>query len=485
MKLINLLNEVQYVLLNGSLEREITSLVYDSRKAEKGSAFLCIKGASVDGHDYIDQVIEKGAEVIILEDERQLPPHITALKVKDTRLALALLSAAWFGYPAKKLTTIGVTGTKGKTTTTYMIKEILEKDGRKTGLIGTIETIIGDKHIPSLNTTPESYLVQEYFSKMVEAGCTHVVMEVSSQALMMKRVAGFIFDYGIFTNIEPDHIGPNEHKDFDDYLSSKALLFSQCRKGIFNLDADHLDDILKNATCEVFTFGLIKEKAADYSASNVSLVKNLGALGVKATIHEKEENFEVTINMPGSFSIHNALGSIAVTKLIGVKNSSIKAALLSVRVNGRVELMPVSEKFTVIIDYAHNAMGLTNLLTTLKEYHPKRLITVFGCGGNRDRKRRFEMGEVSSKLSDLTVVTSDNPRFEKPLDIIEDILTGVKKANGTYLTIPDRVTAIHETIKTAKEGDVIVIAGKGHEDYQEIEGVKHHLDDHEIVMSTV
>lgn len=485
MKLKDLLRDVNFELINGTLEEEISSLVYDSRKAGLGSAFLCIRGTSVNGHDYIEQVIEKGVKVIILEEEKSLPPNITGIKVEDTRLALALLSATWFDYPAKKLTTIGVTGTKGKTTTTYMIKEILEKDGRKTGLIGTIETIIGDERIPSLNTTPESYLVQESFFKMVKAGCSHVVMEVSSQALMMKRVAGFEFDYGIFTNIEPDHIGPNEHKDFNDYLNSKSLLFRQCKKGIFNLDAEHLEEILATATCEKYTFGMMGEESADVTARDVGLVKTLGSLGVSAKIHAFNEDFDVIINMPGLFSIHNALGSITVAKLIGVSTSAIKEALASVRVNGRVELMPVSDKFTVIIDYAHNAMGLTSLLTTLREYKPKRLVTLFGCGGNRDRKRRFEMGEVSSKLSDLTVITSDNPRFEKPLDIIEDIITGVKKAEGSFLTIPDRITAIQTTIKNAEEGDVIIIAGKGHEDYQEIEGVKHHMNDHEIVMSVL
>lgn len=483
MILKELIKDTGYKLCSGSLDIEVSSLIYDSRKVEKGSAFVCIRGSSVDGHLFIEEVIQKGASVIILEEECSVPEHVTVLQYSDTRLALAELSAAWFGHPAKKLTTIGVTGTKGKTTTTYMIREILLQAGKETGLIGTIEIIIGNTHIHALNTTPESYLVQEYFFKMVEAGCTHVVMEVSSQALMMKRVSGFTFDYGIFTNIEPDHIGPNEHRDFEDYLHCKTLLFKQCKTGIFNIDANHSVQIMEASDCELKTFGLSSENPLHFSASKVELEKTSSSLGIKALIHTEEESFEVHINMPGLFSIYNALGSIAVTKLMGVSTQAIQKALSTVRVNGRVEIMPVSEQFTVIIDYAHNAMGLNSLLTTLRQYEPNRLITLFGCGGNRDKKRRFEMGEVSSKLSDLTIVTSDNPRFEKPLDIINDILTGVKKSNGAYSVIPDRIEAIKSTIQSAKPGDVIVIAGKGHEDYQEIEGIKHHMDDHETVMN--
>lgn len=485
MILKDLLCGISYELKSGSLQEEVSSLIYDSRKVKKGSAFVCIKGSSVDGHNFIEEVLQKGAGVIILQDDIPVNTSVTVIKVSDTRLALAELSANWFHHPASRLTTIGVTGTKGKTTTTYMIKEILQKAGKETGLIGTIETIIGDTHIHALNTTPESYLVQEYFSKMVEVGCTHVVMEVSSQALMMKRVSGFTFDYGIFTNIEPDHIGPNEHKDFEDYLHCKSLLFQNCKTGILNSDAEYADKIVENATCEIKTFGLSADSPLDFRASDVSLEKTSSSLGIKALIHTKEEEFETHINMPGLFSIYNALGSIAVTKLIGVSSLAIQEALSSIRVNGRVEIMPVSDDFTVIIDYAHNAMGLKSLLTTLKQYEPKRLITLFGCGGNRDKKRRFEMGEVSSSLSDLTVITSDNPRFEEPLAIINDIETGVKKAGGSYVVIPDRIEAIQTTIQKAMKGDVIIIAGKGHEDYQEIEGIKHHMDDHETVMNVL
>lgn len=388
------------------------------------------------------------------------------------------MSAAYFDYPSKKLKTIGITGTKGKTTTTYMVKSILESAGIRTGLIGTIETIIGDEHIPSANTTPESYVVQEYFHRMVEAGMDAVVMEVSSQALMLHRVSGFVFDIGVFTNLEPDHIGENEHKDFADYMHCKSLLFRQCRLGIFNGDSEHLQGILEGHTCEVQTFGYQKEN--DLRAEHVELKKEHGALGVRYHVSGLMD-FDVEVNVPGSFSVYNSLTAIAICNHFGVSVDKIKEALLHVSVKGRIEIVPVTRRYTLMIDYAHNAMSLESLLTTLKEYEPGRLVCLFGCGGNRARSRRYEMGEVSSKLADLTVVTSDNPRNEEPMAIIEDILVGVHKADGKYVTIPDRKEAIAYCMKNAQDGDIIVLAGKGHEDYQEIKGVKHHMDERELI----
>lgn len=404
------------------------------------------------------------------------------IRVSDTRLALAKASAAYFGHPAKELITIGITGTKGKTTATYMVRSILESSGFKTGLIGTIETIIGDEKIPSANTTPESYVVQESFRKMADAGCKCVVMEVSSQGLMLHRVGGFIFDYGIFTNLEPDHIGPNEHKDLDDYIHCKSLLFKQCRQGIFNADDSHLEQILEGHTCKVETYGFSEN--ADIRASKVHLTDKGGTLGV-AYHMSGLLSMDVEIDIPGTFSVYNSMTAIAICRHFGVEKEKILSSLASIRVKGRVEILPVSSKFTLMIDYAHNAMSLNSLLTTLKEYHPKRLVCLFGCGGNRSRERRFEMGEVSSKLSDLTIVTSDNPRKEEPEAIIEDILTGVRRADGEYITIVDRKEAIRYAIEHAKEGDVIVLAGKGHEDYQEINGKKYHMDEREIVADVV
>ncbi len=482
MQIAKLLENLEYELVAGSLETEITTLVYDSRKVEKGSVFVCISGTVRDAHDFIPDVVGKGAAAVIVEKDVTVPEGVTVIKVADSRLALACMSAAYFDYPSKKLKTIGITGTKGKTTTTYMVKSILESAGIKTGLIGTIETIIGDEHIPSANTTPESYVVQEYFHRMVEAGMDAVVMEVSSQALMLHRVAGFVFDIGVFTNLEPDHIGENEHKDFADYMHCKSLLFRQCRLGIFNGDSEHLQGILEGHTCEVQTFGYQKEN--DLCAEHVELKKEHGALGVRYHVSGLMD-FDVEVNVPGSFSVYNSLTAIAICNHFGVSVDKIKEALLHVSVKGRIEIVPVTRRYTLMIDYAHNAMSLESLLTTLKEYEPGRLVCLFGCGGNRARSRRYEMGEVSSKLADLTVVTSDNPRNEEPMAIIEDILVGVHKADGKYVTIPDRKEAIAYCMKNAQDGDIIVLAGKGHEDYQEIKGVKHHMDERELIADII
>ncbi len=482
MRISDLLEELNYVVLSGSVEEEISTLVYDSRKVEKDSVFVCIKGAVFDSHELIDTVIESGAKVIIVQQNVPMQEGITYIKVDNSREALAYMSAAYFGHPAKKLKTIGITGTKGKTTTTYIVRSILETAGIKTGLIGTIESIIGDVHIPSCNTTPESYVVQERFAQMVEAGIEAVVMEVSSQALMLHRVSGFEFDLGVFTNLEPDHIGEHEHKDFDDYMRCKSLLFQQCKKGIFNGDCEHLEGILKGHTCEVETYGY--QSSNDIVATDVTLVKQNGILGITYRV-AGPQSYSVEVNVPGSFSVYNSLTAIAICNHFGIPKEMIQSALKNISVKGRIERVPCANRYTLLIDYAHNAMSLESLLSTLREYEPSRLICMFGCGGNRAKSRRYEMGEVSSRLADLTVVTSDNPRNEDPMDIIEDILIGVKKQNGAYVTIPDRKEAIAYCMKNAQDGDIIVLAGKGHEDYQEISGVKYHMDEREIIKEII
>ena len=482
MKIKKLLEKMEYNLLSGDLDTEISTLVYDSRKVEKGSVFVCISGSLRDAHEFIPDVIAKGAAAIIVEKDVATTEGVTYIKVDNTRLALACMSAAYFDYPAEKLKTIGITGTKGKTTTTYMVKSILDSSGIKTGLIGTIESICGEERIPAANTTPESYRVQELFAQMVDEGLDAVVMEVSSQALMLHRVSGFTFDIGVFTNLEPDHIGENEHKDFDDYMHCKSLLFRQCKLGIFNGDDGHLEGIMKGHTCQVETYGYSSKN--NLVAENVELKKEHGALGVKYHVSGLMD-FDVEVNVPGSFSVYNSLTAIAICHHFNVDVNMIKKALLEATVKGRIEIVPVTKRYTLMIDYAHNAMSLESLLSTLKEYNPKRLVCLFGCGGNRAKSRRYEMGEVSSKLADLTVITSDNPRNEEPMDIINDILQGVKKADGEYVTIPDRKEAIAYCMKNAHDGDIIILAGKGHEDYQEIKGVKHHMDERELIMDII
>ncbi len=478
MRLDKLLERLDYEVVQGTDQTEITTLINDSRKAEKGSVFVCISGAVSDGHSYAADVAAKGAAALVVEHNVDVPEDVTVILVKDTRYALALMSAAYFGYPADKMKIIGITGTKGKTTTTYMIKSILDGVGHKVGLIGTIEAIIGEKHIPASNTTPESYTIQKYFAEMAEAGCDCVVMEVSSQGLMLHRTAGIPFEIGIFTNLGKDHIGPNEHKDFEDYKRCKGLLFQQCRLGIANVDDRYFKDVFKNATCRVETFGFSEN--ADLRAENVKLVSHPGYLGVAYHVSGLM-NFDVEIDIPGKFSVYNSLTAIAVCRHFQVPAEKIKEVLKQAKVKGRIEMIKVSDEFTLMIDYAHNAMSLESLLTTLKEYNPKRLVCLFGCGGNRSKDRRYEMGEVSGRLADLTIITSDNPRFEEPQDIIDDIKTGIGRTDGKYVEICDRKEAIKYAIANGQPGDVIVLAGKGHEDYQEIRGVKHPMDERVLI----
>lgn len=482
MVLAALLEKLEYELVSGSADMQIENVVYDSRKVTEGSLFICIEGGTADGHTFIPDVVKKGAKALIVtKDVSGLLPadaDVTVVRVKDSRYALAFVSAAYFGHPAEKLKVIGITGTKGKTTTTYLVKSILEHAGHKVGLVGTIEAVIGQEHIPANNTTPESYVLQEYFAKMVEAGCDTVVMEVSSQGLMLHRTQGFVFDYGIFTNIEPDHIGPLEHKDFADYMHCKGLLFKQCRVGIVNCDDAHYQDVIRDHTCKIETFGFSEN--ADYRAQDLKLISGAGFLGIDFKARGKV-NLDIELHAPGRFSVYNALCAIAICNHFGVTADEVKEALLQAHVKGRIELVKVSDDFTLMIDYAHNAMALESLLTTLREYNPKRLVCLFGCGGNRSKLRRYEMGEVSGKLADLTVITSDNPRNEEPQAIIDDIKVGISKTDGKYVEIIDRKEAIAYVIRHGQPGDVIVLAGKGHEDYQEIKGKKYPMDERDII----
>ena len=490
----DLLKNLTYECVRGNDTQEVTEVVIDSRKITPGCLFICISGYKVDGHDFAAEAAQKGAAVLVVQKEVELPEdcYTTVIKVADTRYAMAFISAAYFGNPADRLKVIGITGTKGKTTTTYLIKSILERAGYKVGLIGTIETIIGEKHIKANNTTPESFLLQQYFAQMEEAGCEIVVMEVASQGLKLHRTQGFTFELGIFTNLEPDHIGPNEHADFEEYRSCKGLLFKQCRHGIVNKDDENLEALLKGHTCTVETYGF--DKSADLYAEDLKLVNKPGELGIDFLVKfgnkqlpgqeeglEEHKPFRVEVPTPGRFSVYNALTAIAVCRHFKVEVPQIQKALLGAHVRGRIEMVPVSDKFTLLIDYAHNAMSLKSILTTLREYQPNRLVCLFGCGGNRSKLRRYEMGEISGTYADLTIITSDNPRDEEPEDIIADIKIGMQKTTGKYVEICDRKEAIAYAIHHGEPGDIIVLAGKGHEDYQEIKGVKYPMDERDLI----
>lgn len=481
MKLRKICEEIEYTLLQGSLETEVRDIIYDSRKIAPETMFVCMVGAVTDGHKYIPDAVEKGASVIVLEKEEeaaQIPENITVLKVESARLALALMSAALFDHPARKLVTIGLTGTKGKTTTTYMIKKVLEMAGKKVGLIGTIGAMVGEEHLSSKNTTPESYELHRMFAAMVEAGCEYVVMEVSSQGLKLDRTAGILFDYGIFTNLSPDHIGPAEHASFEEYMECKSLLFRQCRIGIVNADDEHVEGILKGHTCEVKTFSA--EREADLMASDIGFINEDGKLGMHFKVSGCMD-CQAKVHIPGRFSVYNSMVTMLVCHLAGISDEAILEGLSRVQVKGRVEMLSVSKDYTLIIDYAHNEVSTRSVLTTLMEYHPKRLICVYGGGGNRSKLRRYDMGEVTGEMADLCVLTCDNPRDEEIRDINNDIKVGLARSNGKYIEIDDRKEAIAYCMKNAKPGDMIVLLGKGHEDYQEIKGVKYHFDEREAV----
>ena len=488
MILNNLLNNLEYECLSGNTECEINNVINDSRKIEPGDLFICISGMNKDGHDFMDMVIEKGARVLVVEKDvlpdilYRLGP-VTVIKVPCTRYAMAIIAANFYHHPAKELKSIAITGTKGKTTTAYLVKSILEQAGFKVGLIGTIEIIIGEKHIPTENTTPESLLLQMYLREMADSGLDIVVMEAASQGFKLKRTAGIVFDIGIFTNLSPDHIGPGEHADFDEYLSCKRMLFTQCKIGFVNSDDENYPEIIKGHTCEINTYG-INLAMADLVATELDLYRDNHNLGVSFKVSGLM-NFHARINMPGRFSVYNALAAILVCHHFNVPVENIIKVLSNTYVKGRIEVVPVSDDYSVIIDYAHNRVGLESLLVSLKEYQPKRLVCLFGCGGNRDKKRRELMGEVSGRLADLTIITSDNPRDEEPQAIIDDIKSGIKNTDGDYEEIIDRRKAIKFAFENALTGDIIVLAGKGHEDYQEINGVKYPMDEREIIRSLI
>ena len=474
MLLSALLRDLEYT---GSCpDREITDLIIDSRRVGPGCAFICLRGASVDSHRFAAQAAQAGAAVIFAEYPVEADAPV--LLVPDTRRALALLSAAFFGCPAKRLTTIGITGTKGKTTTTSMLRAILEAAGHKVGTIGTIGVVIGDTVTPLNNTTPESYDVHRYLKEMADAGCDFCVMEVSSIGLKAHRVEGITFDVGLFTNFSPDHIGGNEHKDMEEYLFCKSLLFRKCRIGVINADDAAAQGILQGHTCQVETYGFSEQ--AGLRASDDHLISRPDYLGAGFTLSGQLTG-DVRVRIPGTFSVYNALSAIAVCRLFDIPMDVIQQGLDTVTVKGRVEPVPVPGSYTLLIDYAHNAVSMENILTTLRAYQPNRLICLFGAGGNRPKIRRYEMGEVCGNLADLSVITADNSRFEDVMDIIADIKTGMAKTNGHYVVIPDRRDAIRYCIEQAQERDIIVLAGKGHEDYQEICGVKHHFDEREVV----
>lgn len=489
MLLKQLLKNLDYTLVQGCLNTEVTDIYYDSRKVTPGGLFVCIVGTQRDSHDYAADVAAKGAAVLAIQHD--LPaevlaalPDVTVVKFESTRYAMALLSTAYFGRPALEMTMVGVTGTKGKTTTTHMIKAVLEAAGHKVGMVGTNGVYYPGHHYDLNNTTPESYELQKILRQLADAGCDACVMEVSSQGIMMDRVAGIHYKVGVFTNLYPDHIGPGEHSSFEEYRSWKGKLFQRCDVGVVNADDPNTEALLEGHTCKLVTYGIHAPKV-DYRASEqYRLLRNKEMLGVEFTLTEPDgHTLDVQVGMPGLFSIYNALATIGVGKVLGLADAPIHEGLKRALVKGRVELVPISHKFTILIDYAHNEAATESLIETLREYNPNRLVAVFGCGGNRSKLRRYGMGEVCAKLADFSILTEDNNRFEKVEDIIADIKTGMAKGNpdAKYVEIPDRLDALHYAIDHAQEGDLIAVIGKGHEAYRDREGVKTPFLERELI----
>ncbi|MCC8060344.1 MAG: UDP-N-acetylmuramoyl-L-alanyl-D-glutamate--2,6-diaminopimelate ligase [Clostridiales bacterium] len=482
MKTRDWLTELDVTLLQGSLDEEVDEVVYDSRKAAPGAVFVAICGTKTDSHSFIPQVLEAGVRVVVVERPVEAPQDITVLLVENGRQALARLSAARFGYPARKLKMFGITGTKGKTTTTHMIRAILEAAGRKTGTIGTNGVTIGEEHYPTMNTTPESYDLHRWFARMLESGCAACVMEVSSQALKLFRVDGIFYDYALFTNISPDHIGPDEHADFEEYLDCKKRIFAQCGLALVNADDAHIDAVVRDIPCPWESYAL--EHEARFRAENIHFVSEADFVGVEFAIRGAHD-VPVRVSIPGRFNVYNALAAAAVCLRAGVPEVAVRHALEHIRIDGRMEIVYTSKKCCVIVDYAHNAVSMESLLTTLRDYQPRRLVCVFGCGGNRSKDRRYTMGEIAGRMADFSIITADNSRWEKVEDIMADIRGSIEKTGGRFIEIADRREAIAYSICNAEPGDMIAIIGKGHEDYQEIEGVRYPFLDRAVVEEVV
>ncbi len=482
MKLKNMLAGFEGIKAKGDLEIEITGVECDSRNVKKGYLFVAITGFAVDGHKYIESAIKNGAIAIMIQagcdlKSLNIPEEITIVMVDDSRVGLAVVSSNFYGNPTKKLKLIGVTGTKGKTTTTFMIKEILEKAGKKVGLMGTIAVYANGKMIrESDRTTPESLEIQKTLSEMVDAGIEVVVMEVSSQSLKLNRVLGCEFDIVLFTNFSKDHISKNEHPTMEDYFESKLKLFQMCKNGIVNID-----DIYGVKIPKLFPESNITTYGIDNFANMLAKDITITNMYVDYKVRIGERNERIKAGIPGRFSVYNSLAAICVAQKFGVDAETIKEALLEVRVPGRSELVNNKLELPIMIDYAHSPESLENILEAVKSYTRGNVISVFGCGGDRDNTKRPLMGEISGRVADYTFITSDNPRTEDPNLIVKEIEEGIKKTKGKYKVVVDRTEAIKQAIKMATKRDLILLAGKGHEPYQEINGVKHDYDERIIV----
>ena len=475
MELRKLLQTVPYEVIQGTDTTEIQKIAYDSRKVEKDGLFVCITGLQTDGHKYIPMALEKGAAALLTEHPVEgVPPNVTVIVTKNSRQALAAVAAAFYGHPSGCMEVVGVTGTNGKTTTTYLVKSILEHIGKKVGIVGTIENRIGDEVIPSERTTPESLELQALFQRMKESSVADVVMEVSSHSLDLHRVDGIQYDVGVFTNLTQDHL--DYHKTMENYKKAKAMLFARCKKSVINADDAAGEYMAECAAGEVITFGI--ENPCHLKAEDIVI----SAAGTSFTLVYQGNRYAVKLHTPGRFSVYNGLGAIGVCLCLGVPMSEILAGLAeNTGVSGRFQAIRSKKGYQAVVDYAHTPDGLENVLKTAKEFAKGRIIAVFGCGGDRDRTKRPIMGRIGGECADYCILTSDNPRTENPEQILAEVEAGTKETGCTYEKQVDRRRAIVRAIEIAKEGDVIVIAGKGHETYQIFPDKTIHFDDVEEV----
>ncbi len=481
MKLVQLLEGLAGYSASGDIDVEITNIAYDSRKVRQGSLFVCIDGFVSDGHQYIGQAVEAGAAAVMIQ-KGGFPEGVASLKVPDSRIGLAHVSAAFFEWPANKISIIGITGTKGKTTAAFMTDAIFTAAGIDNALIGTIYNKIGGDIVYASRTTPESFDLQALLDTCVSRGITSCVMEVSSQGLALQRVYGCRFETGVYTNLYNDHIGPSEHANMDEYRDAKAMLFDRVDNAVVNIDADHADVMIARAASHpgtrIWTLGIQKE--AMVRASDIMNISAKNRIGTSFRLTSPWYEGTVFVALPGLFNVYNALCAIACAGIRGIPFADVISGLSQVTIKGRVQPVMTGRDFQVIVDYAHNAASLENLLTTMREYVGGRLVCVFGCGGDRAKSRRYEMGETSGRLADFTIITSDNPRTEDPESILADIETGIRKTAGSYAKITDRTQAIRTAIQNARSGDIIIIAGKGHETYQIFADKTIHYDDFEV-----
>lgn len=503
-----LLAHVPYRMIQGTIHQKIRAIAIHSQKVGKGGLFVCIKGHRQDGHYFIRQAVKQGTQAVIVDARSQMSAKemegycVTVIEVPDTRKALAIISHEFYQHPSRKLMTIGITGTKGKTTTAYMVLHILRKSGIRAGYIGTLGIDCGDGMKEGENTTPESLYVAQAMAQMVKKRCQVVVIEASSQGLKLHRLDEILFDIGVYLNLTGDHIGPGEHKDMKEYAACKAMLLRRSMVGICNADDPYTEYMVRCSACREIAYFSTSFRTSGESRVGKSLINALGyrnqnsseryeaveccnmkwghELGIRFGISTMDtEPYE--IHIPGVFNVENALAAAVICRKLGVSSTWIREGMRTAKIPGRMENISVRDSYSIFIDYAHNATALRHILETLREYHPSRIICLFGCGGNRARDRRFDMGQVSGELADLSIVTSDNPRYEEPDRIIDDIMIGMKRTQGKYIRITDRREAIGYALSIALPGDIILLAGKGHETYQEIQGCKYPMDERCIV----